>query len=113
LPRKEGGFVVSVGKRVCRELNLTIGSPLSVEFARDDSPYQFSVPEELQEVLSTDEEAMAVFSGLTPGNQRGLMSLVYRVKSPDKRVERALRIAESLKKGVTAVFAVLKRDVPD
>jgi uncharacterized protein YdeI (YjbR/CyaY-like superfamily) len=82
---------------------------VSATFKPDDTEYQFPVPEELAEVLATDPDADKIFQHLTPGNQRGLMHLVNMVKSPDKRVERALLIAKRIKEGITAPARVMKK----
>jgi uncharacterized protein YdeI (YjbR/CyaY-like superfamily) len=67
------------------------------------------MPEELKVVLEMDVEADKLFHKLTEGNQRGLMYLVTLVKSSDKRIERALLIAEKIKVGITAPRLILKK----
>jgi uncharacterized protein YdeI (YjbR/CyaY-like superfamily) len=62
----------------------------------------------LSEVLDTDPKANEVFHSLTEGNQRGLMYLVTQVKSSEKRIERALKIAEKIKAGITSPRNILK-----
>ena len=74
----------------------------------DNTDYQFAIPQELEEVLNTDDEANQIFNSLTEGNQRGLMYLVSQVKSVDKRIERALKISERLKNGITSPRLILK-----
>jgi uncharacterized protein YdeI (YjbR/CyaY-like superfamily) len=51
---------------------------------------------------------MSVFEDLTDGNKRGLIYVVSSVKSSDKRIERALKIVEKLKIGVTSPRLILK-----
>ncbi len=109
MPKKEGGFYVNIGSTLCKKLKLKEGDSLTVTFKPDTSPYQFEMPEELNEVLATDGKAHKVFHTLSEGNQRGLIYLVNQVKSTDKRVERALRIAEQLKLGVTSQRVILKK----
>jgi uncharacterized protein YdeI (YjbR/CyaY-like superfamily) len=60
------------------------------------------------EVLASDPEADRVFHSLTEGNQRGLMYLVTQVKSSDKRIDRALKIADKIKQGITSPRVILK-----
>jgi antitoxin component of MazEF toxin-antitoxin module len=108
-PRKaEGDYYIYAGKALLKQLGISAGSKLKLELATDESAYQFAMPEELAEVLATDEEAHTVFHRLTPGNQRGLIHLVAMVKSADKRIERALKIAEKIKSGITSPPKVLK-----
>lgn len=109
MPKKEGGFYVNIGSTLCKKLKLKEGDSLTVTFKTDTSPYQFDMPEELNEVLATDGKAYKVFHTLSEGNQRGLIYLVNQVKSTDKRIERALRIAEQLKLGVTSPRVILKK----
>ncbi len=109
LSRKGLGHFVYVGSSICRKLKLKPGLKITATFSVDDSPYQFHLPEELEEVLNTDPEAYTIFQSLTPGNQRGLMYLVEQVKSSDKKIERALKIASQLKKGITSPKLVLKK----
>ncbi|GAA4338070.1 YdeI/OmpD-associated family protein [Flaviaesturariibacter amylovorans] len=106
---KESGYYIALGAPSLKKLGAKEGDRLDAAISRDEDPYQFVMPEELLEVLRTDPEADTVFHALTPGNQRGLMHVVTSVKSPEKRVERALRIAERIKAGVTSPMKVLAR----
>lgn len=108
LPMKGRGHFVYVAAAVRKQLGLTAGDYIGIKFSPDDTPYQFDMPEEFREVLDTDPSAQEVFEGLTDGNKRGLIHLVTLVKSPDKRIERALKIANQLKRGVTSPRLVLK-----
>jgi Bacteriocin-protection, YdeI or OmpD-Associated len=94
MPRKSGGHFIVIGSKI---------------FEIDNTTYQFEMPEELKVVLEMDTEANRIFHTLTEGNQRGLMYLVTLVKSSDKRIERALLIAEKIKIGVTAPRLILKK----
>ncbi len=108
MPKKEGGHFINIGSAICKKLNIKEGSKVSATFKVDESKYQFEMPEELTEVLNTDPEADSIFHSLTEGNQRGLIYLVTQVKSSEKRIERALKIVEKLKKGITAPKMVLR-----
>lgn len=102
ISKKEGGSFIYVGSKIRKELKINAGSKVTAVFKADDSKYQFEMPEELEEVLNTDLEAHAKFHSLTPGNQRSLIYLVTQVKSSEKRIERALKIAEKIKNGITS-----------
>jgi hypothetical protein len=108
MPQKEGGHFIVVGLRVCKQLQLKVGSKIDVVFSEDKTEYQFEMPEELAEVLRTDPEADKLFHSLTKGNQRGLIYLVMQVKSSQKRIERALKITDKLKAGITSPRLMLK-----
>jgi Bacteriocin-protection, YdeI or OmpD-Associated/Domain of unknown function (DUF1905) len=109
MPKKEGGHFIIIGMPICRKLKLKAGSTVTASFKADNTDYQFDMPAELKEVLDTDPEAHRIFHALTAGNQRGLMHIVSLVKSADKRVERALNIAEKIKHGITAPRLMLKK----
>ena len=104
--KKEVGYCVYISGALGKELKLQEGAEINAQVVIDDSPNQFEMPEELEEVLRSDAEA--IFQSLTPGNQRGLIYLVTQVKSTDKRIERALRVARCLKMGIKAPPLVMK-----
>lgn len=108
LNRKEGGHYVYIKAALCKQLGLKPGARVPARFMADETTYQFPMPEELKEVLDTDPEANRIFHALTDGNQRGLIVLVTQVKSVDKRIERALKIAERLKAGIHSPRIILK-----
>lgn len=105
---KEGGNFINIGLAICKKLKIKEGSTITATFKIDESAYQFEIPEELSEVLATDEKASKIFHALTAGNQRGLIYLVAQVKSSDKKIERALKIAECIKTGITSPRLAMK-----
>jgi bifunctional DNA-binding transcriptional regulator/antitoxin component of YhaV-PrlF toxin-antitoxin module len=108
MPKKEGGFFVNVGSKIRNKLGLKEGDVVTATFSVDDSALQFEIPKEFTEVLKTDSKAKRIFNSLTDGNKRGLIYLVTQVKSSDKRIERALKISERLKIGITSPRDILK-----
>lgn len=106
---KEGMYYVMIGSQHLKALQLKAGSEVKWVLKKDDTELQFSVPEEFAEVLATDPVAEKKFNTLTPGNKRGLIALVNMVKSSDKKIERALLIAEKLKKGVSSPAKVMQK----
>jgi len=108
MPKKEGGHFINIGSAICKKLQLKEGSLVTATFTVDDSEYQFEMPEVIKEVLNTDREASKIFHSLTEGNQRGLIYLVTQAKSTDKKIERALRIMEKIKSGITSPRVILK-----
>jgi hypothetical protein len=109
MPKKEGGYFVIIGSTICKKLKLKEGSKISATFIIDKTDYQFDMPEELKEVLNSDKEGNKLFHALTEGNQRGLIYLVTQIKSVDKRIERALKIMERIKNGITSPRLILKK----
>lgn len=108
MPKKEGGYFINIGSSICKKLILQQGDTVTATFVVDTTEYQFEMPYELQEVLDTDNEANQIFQSLKKGNQRGLIYLVTQVKSSDKKIERCLKIAEQIKRGVTSPKIILK-----
>ncbi len=108
LPKKESGHFINIGSSICKKLKIKEGSKVSAIFSADNSQYQFEIPIELKEVLNTDLEADKIFHSLTKGNQRGLIYLVSQVKSTDKKIERALKIAQKIKNGIISPRIILK-----
>ncbi|HLD53450.1 MAG TPA: YdeI/OmpD-associated family protein [Sediminibacterium sp.] len=108
MSKKEGGYFINIGLTICKKLKIKVGSKVSATFSVDKTEYQFEMPEEFKEVLNTDQEADEIFHSLTKGNQRGLIYLVSQVKSSDKKIERAIKIVERIKNGVTSPRVILK-----
>jgi hypothetical protein len=108
MPKKEGGHFINIGQTICKKLKIKEGSKVIATFEVDKTEYQFEMPEELKEVLDTDFEADKIFHSLTEGNQRGLIYLISQVKSSDKKIERALKIVEKIKSGITSPRVILK-----
>ncbi|MGB4770501.1 MAG: YdeI/OmpD-associated family protein [Chitinophagaceae bacterium] len=102
------GYYVLVGKTHMKTLGLRKGAMVELSLKEDKTDYQFNMPESLQEVLDSDPEAAEFFAELTPGNQRGLIYLVSKVKSIDIQIQKALTIAECLKRGVTSPRDIAK-----
>jgi uncharacterized protein YdeI (YjbR/CyaY-like superfamily) len=109
LRTKEDEYYIIISKAICKQLQLQAGSKIDCEFSIDEAEHQFEMPETLQEVLHSDDDAKKIFDSLTDGNKRSLMHLVTLVKNTDKQIERALLIAEKLKLGITQARLVLKK----
>jgi uncharacterized protein YdeI (YjbR/CyaY-like superfamily) len=105
---KEGMHYIMISAKNIKQLKLREGMDVEAVIKKDESELQFHVPEEFSEVLATDPAAEQIFSSLTPGNKRGLIALVNLVKSSDKKIERALRIAEKLKTGIKSPALMMK-----
>jgi len=106
---KAGGHYINIGLATLRKIGVREGMKVKPIFSRDKSKHQFKQVAELDEVLKTDSTAKKVFNSLTDGGKRSLLYLVSQPKSVDKRIERALLIAERLKQGVTSARMILKK----
>lgn len=80
-----------------KKLKLKVGSIVKVRLEKDNSKYGMEMPEELSELFVLDADADTYFHALTPGKQRALIYIVDKVKSSQKRIEKAIVITEHLK----------------
>lgn len=97
LPRGNGTFLITVNKKIQKDLGLLIGSPVRVTLRQDESKYGLPMPEEFAEVLRQDPEGHRLFHALSPGKLRTLLYIAGQVKSPDARIQRAMIIVEHLR----------------
>jgi Bacteriocin-protection, YdeI or OmpD-Associated len=106
---KQIGYYVYIKASLSKMLKLKEGNTIDLNFVIDTTEHQFEMPEEMQEVLVQDDAAKKIFDSLTNGKKRGLLYLVTMVKSTDKKIEKALLIAEKLKVGITDARLMLKK----
>lgn len=93
---KGGTYYLMLSKDLRKKLGVAAGDAVQVKMEKDESKYGTPMPEEMQEALYADPEADALFHQLTPGKQRSLIHLVSKVKSSNKRIEKAIVILEHL-----------------
>jgi hypothetical protein len=104
---KNIGYYIYVNATLGKTLGIKEGSSINLSFEIDTTAYQFEMPDEMQEVLNQDAEAYEAFAKLTAGKQRSLIYLVTKLKSIDKRIEKAIHITNKLKLGVTDLKVIL------
>jgi hypothetical protein len=109
MKKKEGSYYINLGLKIIKSLKLKLGDSVNATFKEDGTEYKFEFSEELFEVLKSDLRANKVFESLSDGNKRSLIYLISAVKSSDKKIERALKIAEKLKAGITSAKEIMKR----
>ena len=97
LPFGEGRHVITINKKLQKQLNISFGDRLSATLRPDDSPYGLPMPEEFEAVLQQDSEGNRLFHALTAGKQRTLLYITANIKNSDARIQRALTIIEHLK----------------
>ncbi|PPK85651.1 uncharacterized protein DUF1905 [Neolewinella xylanilytica] len=93
----QGGYFMTVNQQLCKQYGLEVGDEVQLEFRPDDSEYGIPVPKEARELWDLDPEARTVFHQLTPGQQRGLLYLIDKLKRPESRAKKAVQIHEYLK----------------
>ena len=94
----KGDYFITLNKKLRDKLGLSVGTPVTVELAKDDSQFGMPMPEEFAEVLRQDAEGERLFNALLPGNQRLMLKLIVSAKDVDKRIIRSLVGLEILKK---------------
>lgn len=101
MPRRNGEYFLTVGKRIWASLNLAVGDLVELTLGVDDAPCLGEAPEALREVLNTDPEAQSLFEQLPPERQQSLLRLVQQNSSLEEQIQQALRIADLLKRDVS------------
>ena len=96
MPPRQGWFLL-INKSIREELDLQIGSEVSITLEKDHSAYGMAMPEELEVMLNQDDAGNGYFHALTPGKQRSLIYIVSQVKNVDSRIRKSLAILDHLK----------------
>ena len=99
LHRKDGSRYFSVSAPLRKVAGIKAGDPVVVLFKLVD-PDKLEVPEELEAVLSQDDQAREAWDKLTTGYKRSLIYYVTSVKNVDSRINRSLDILNRAKAGL-------------
>ncbi len=108
-----GDGYITVSQARMKKFKIHFGEEVAVHLQKDDSEYGVEVAPEFLAVLDSDEEAKIRFDKLTKGFQRYLLYYTIQVKSPEKRIERALLLLNNLKKivpGKETMKELLRKD---
>lgn len=92
----KGDYFIIINQSLRTKYNLSAGDSIEVVLSKDTSDYGMPLPEEMAELFAQDPVGDKYFHALTPGKQRGLLYVVNKLKSPDKRIEKAVIIMEHL-----------------
>lgn len=95
---RKGVLGCMVNKPICKKLGIDTGDTVNVHLRVDTSEYGLPMPEEFAELLRYDHEADTYFHNLTAGKQRTLLYIINSAKNSDKKIERAITIANHLVK---------------
>ena len=96
---KDGSRYFSVGAPLRRAAKMKLGDIVKVNFKIVDAD-KLDVPEELEAVLSQDDDARKAWQKLTTGYRRSLIHYVTSVKNVDSRIKRALDLLNRAKAGL-------------
>jgi Bacteriocin-protection, YdeI or OmpD-Associated/Domain of unknown function (DUF1905) len=105
-----GNGFVSVSKKSIKEHGWKPGQLLDILLEDDTDEETFPLPEEMTEILETDDEARKYYDALTDGKKRSITVYINQTKNAQLRVDRALMITENLKrlKGKASVMQLMK-----
>lgn len=95
---KDGSRYFSVSAALRRAARVAVGGVVKVKFNIVD-PGKLEVPEELEAVLSQDDDARKAWDKLTTGYQRSLIHYITSVKNVDSRIKRSLDLLNRAKEG--------------
>ncbi|MFK7772611.1 MAG: YdeI/OmpD-associated family protein [Saprospiraceae bacterium] len=98
MPKGNGIYFILINAEVRKICHLRIGSKVLVKLTLDKSKYGMPMPEEMEELLKIDDEANEFFHALTKGKQRSLLYIIGKPKSSEIRINKAIIIAEHLKR---------------
>ncbi len=100
LQKYHGRYQMMFGKSRQKELGIYPSDHFQLQFFEDTSKYGVEMPEELEVVLKSDLEAMAIFAGFTDGKKRGIIYMIKRYKNSQVRIDKSLLVMENLKRGI-------------
>ena len=97
MPDGKGNYFIKLNKEKMLDWHLSEGQELSVQLEKDKTRYGMALPDEFAAVMESDPEGLELFDALSAGKRRSLIYIVGSVKSPDRRIGKALVIFEHLK----------------
>lgn len=100
LRKRLGRYIITFGKRHQKELGIFPHDYFQLQLVEDTTQYGVEMPKELEAVLESDSEAMRAFETLTDGKKRSLIYHIKRIRTSQKRIDKALVISENLKLGI-------------
>ncbi|MBT8269948.1 MAG: YdeI/OmpD-associated family protein [Bacteroidia bacterium] len=107
---KNGLNRMTFGKTLQKKLGVFINDYFELQLFEDRSKYGVEMPEELNAVFQSDQEAFDRFEMLTPGRQRSIIYSIKRYKNSQTRIDKSLMVGENLKKGISDLKLILKHN---
>lgn len=100
LHKWQGNYLISFGKRYQKELGVFPNDYFTLQFFEDTSKYGVDMPEELEVVFQSDQEAFRIFESFTAGKKRGIIYGIAGYKNSQTRIDKSLLVCENLKRGI-------------
>lgn len=98
-PISGAGFYINVATQIRNQARVELGQAVKAAVKKDDSVYGRDMPEELEELLSQDEQGNTLFHEILPNKQRGIIHYIASAKSVQVRIDRAIMMVNRLKRG--------------
>lgn len=108
IQKRNGNYFMMFGKRYQAALGIFPNDYFQLQFFEDTSKYGVDMPEELDVVLLSDYEALAIFETFTPEKKEGIIYAISRYINSQTRIEKSLLLYENLKRGVRDNRILLK-----
>ncbi|MBT8283575.1 MAG: YdeI/OmpD-associated family protein [Muriicola sp.] len=108
LQKRGEDHCIVFNKKLQHSLDVFPNDMIEVQLSEDLTPYGVEMPEELQAVLQSDEDANAIFEGFTDGKKRSIIYLILRFKNSQTRIDKSILLCENLKKGINKPAELLK-----
>lgn len=115
LRRRDGWYLVQMGKATVKKIKASLHQVLEVHIAVDTTELGYEIAEELLAVLEQDDEGRKQWEMLSDGQKRSFLHFVNSAKSVDVRIKRAFHILKRAGEvnAEKARKAVAKKQDPD
>lgn len=99
IPRGDGTHVVVLGGELRKQLGVSLGDMVEMEFHLNPNPNAVDIPEELDIALEYEPELRPVYDRQTPGTKRGISHWINSGKRPETRAKRAAEMMRRFASG--------------
>lgn len=96
----QGRAYITINNKRMKLYKIKNGDAIDVALKKDTSEFGVPMPDELKEVLLQDDDGNKRFELLAKSKQRYIINYVNTVKSPQLRIERAIKLINNLKKEI-------------
>ena len=88
----DGNFFIIISRENLSRSKKNPGDIIEFEITEDPSPLGVEMPEDLEVLLQQDPALGEIFERLSAGKKRGIIYQIIRIKSIDKRIDRAIKL---------------------
>ena len=98
MPHGNGQHFLVVNKSIRDKANAQVGDTVAVTMTLDTGERHITVPADLQEALSQNASAQAVFNGLSYSHKKEYVDWIENAKKAETRVNRITKVISELQK---------------